>query len=48
MIEQFFTEEEGPDRDWQKYDYDVFQEDDRDELADEDWLYRKWGNNDDY
>ena len=29
MIDQFFTEEEGPDRDWQKYDdYDMFGEDD--------------------
>jgi len=36
MIEQFFNEEEGPDRDWQKYDNfsDVFGEDeDRAELS---------------
>ena len=29
MIDQFFTEEEGPDRDWQKYDdYGLLDEDD--------------------
>jgi hypothetical protein len=30
MIEQFFTEVEGPDRDWQ--DYDAYEDDDRAEL----------------
>ena len=29
MIEQFFTEIEGPDRDWQEEDYDVFADEDR-------------------
>jgi len=30
MIDQFFTEEEGTDRDWQQYDYisDLYGEDD--------------------
>ena len=26
MIEQFFTEVEGPDRDWQQYDNNMFEE----------------------
>ena len=36
MIDQFFTEVEGPDRDWQD-DYDVFGEEDRSELRIEQW-----------
>ena len=32
MLEQFFTEVEGPDRDWQRYEDDVFAYDARDEL----------------
>ncbi len=32
MIEQFFTEVEGPDRDWMKDDYDRFNDEDRQEL----------------
>ena len=28
MIDQFFTEVEGPDRDWSQGDYDIFNEDD--------------------
>ena len=32
MIDQFFTEVEGPDRDWSEDDYDVFDEEDRDQL----------------
>ncbi len=27
MIEQFFTEEEGPDRDWQEDNYEIYDED---------------------
>ena len=37
MIDQFFIEEEGPDRDWQKYEYDVLQDDDREELVVDEW-----------
>jgi hypothetical protein len=33
MIEQFFTEEEGPDRDWQRQEHDVFVIEDREELV---------------
>ena len=29
MIEQFFTELEGPDRDWQDYDLGILLEEDR-------------------
>jgi hypothetical protein len=32
MIEQFFTEIEGPDRDWQYEDYDMYEDRDRPEL----------------
>ena len=32
MLEQFFTEVEGPDRDWQRYEDDLFADDARDEL----------------
>jgi hypothetical protein len=32
MIDQFFTEVEGPDRDWQSDDFDYF-DDERDELT---------------
>ena len=32
MIEQFFTEVEGPDRDWRDPDEDIYGEENRDEL----------------
>jgi hypothetical protein len=32
MLEQFFTEVEGPDRYWQRYEDDMFADDARDEL----------------
>ncbi len=32
MIEQFFTEIEGPDRDWQQEDYDEYLDIDRQDL----------------
>jgi hypothetical protein len=32
MIDQFFTEVEGPDRDWQSDDFNYF-DDERDELT---------------
>ena len=36
MIEQFFTEVEGPDRDWRDPDEDIYGEENRDELIVED------------
>lgn len=32
MLEQFFIEVEGPDRDWQRYEDDLFADDACDEL----------------
>ncbi len=35
MIEQFFKDVEGPDRDWQDQEYEIYE--DRQELIVDDW-----------
>ncbi len=40
MIEQFFTEIEGPDRDWLSEDYDECSDEDRQELIIESWTIK--------